>query len=292
MSLAGSPPRSLAGALAWARSRLADCSPSPELDAQVLLAGLLEVDRSYLRAWPERELAPAARTRFAARVARRAAGVPVAQLIGWREFWSLRLRVGRATLIPRPETELLVEAALESLPVGAALRALDLGTGSGAVALALAAERPAAEVDAVERDPAALAQAVANARGLGLANVRWFSGSWYAPVAGRRYRVVVSNPPYVDPAEAQLLDLELAHEPAAALYAQGSPLAALEEVAAGAPAHLEPGGRLAVEHGFRQGAAVRRLLRGAGFTEVQTRRDLQGHERVTVGLWLGNEAPS
>ena len=215
--------------------------------------------------------------------------MPVAQITGWREFWSLRLRVSPATLIPRPETELLVQVALDSLPPGSPGRVLDLGTGSGAVALAVAGERPEATVDAVERDPAALAQAVANARGSGCANLGWLAGDWYAPVAGRRYAVVVSNPPYVDAAEERLLDRELAHEPAGALYAGSRPLAALEQVIASAPAHLEPGGRLAVEHGFRQGEAVRRLFREAGLVDVATRRDLQGHERVTVGLWLGHE---
>lgn len=283
------PPLELGAALAWARSRLENHSVSAALDAQVLLADLLEVDRGYLLAWPERVLAATDRARFAARVARRAAGAPVAQLTGWREFWSLRLRVGRATLIPRPETEMLVEAALEAVPAGGSGRVLDLGTGSGAVALAIAGERPDALVDAVEREPAALAQAQANGRGLGLANLRWLPGDWYAPVAGRRYEVVVSNPPYVDPGEAELLEPGLAWEPAPALYAQGHPLAALQQVVAGAPRHLLPGGRLAVEHGFRQGGAVRELFRAAGLQQVETRRDLQGHERVTVGLWFGYE---
>lgn len=284
------PPPELGAALAWARTRLANHSPSAALDAQVLLAELLEVDRGYLLAWPERALAATDRQRFAARVARRAAGAPVAQLTGWREFWSLRLRLSRATLIPRPETEMLVEAALEAVPAGGSGRILDLGTGSGAVALAIAAECPAAVVDAVERDPAALAQAQANGRGLGLANLRWLAGDWYAPVAGWRYQVVVSNPPYVDPGEPELLDPGLAWEPAAALYAEGRPLAALQRVVAGAPQHLLPGGRLAVEHGFRQGAAVRDLFRAAGLQRVSTRRDLQGHERVTLGLWFGYES--
>ena len=285
------PPRpEIGAALGWAQARLQYHSPSAALDAQVLLAELLDVDRSYLLAWPERSIAATQRWRFAARVARRATGVPVAQLTGWREFWSLRLRVSRATLTPRPETEMLVEAALESLPAGGSGRVLDLGTGSGALALAIAAERPGTGVDAVERDPAALAQAQANGRGLGLANLRWLPGDWYAPVAGRRYAVVVSNPPYVDAAEPEFLDPGLAWEPAAALYAEGRPLAALQRVVAGAAQHLLPGGRLAVEHGFRQGAAVRELFRAAGLQRVESRRDLQGHERITVGLWLRDES--
>jgi release factor glutamine methyltransferase len=212
---------------------------------------------------------------------RRIAGEPVAYLTGRREFWSLDLELTPDVLVPRPETELVVERALEALSGRASPAVLDLGTGSGAIALAIAHERPDADVTATDTSRAALAVAADNARRLGIGNLRMLEGSWFEPVGGRRFEVVAANPPYVaagDPALAAL-----AHEPLAALVAGADGLEALAAIARAAPAHLQPGGRLVLEHGTRQGAAVRALLEGAGFVDVATRRDLAGHERVTEG---------
>jgi release factor glutamine methyltransferase len=212
---------------------------------------------------------------------RRIAGEPVAYLTGRREFWSLDLELTPDVLVPRPETELVVERALEALSGRASPAVLDLGTGSGAIALAIAHERPDADVTATDTSRAALAVAADNARRLGIGNLRMLEGSWFEPVGGHRFEVVAANPPYVaagDPALAAL-----AHEPLAALVAGADGLEALAAIARAAPAHLQPGGRLVLEHGTRQGAAVRALLEGAGFVDVATRRDLAGHERVTEG---------
>ena len=262
-------PQTLRQALSRAAARLGGQTDSPVLDAEVLLAHVLGKPRSHLHAWPEAELDEADARRFAALIERRAAGEPVAHLVGRREFWSLPLAVTPDTLIPRPETELLVEALLERLPAGRPARILDLGTGSGAIALAIRHERPAWTVTAVERSPAALAVARRNAQRLGL-TIDWRQGDWYAPVAGERFTAIVSNPPYV--AEA---DPHLAAGP------EG--LDDLERIVAGAPAHLAPGGWLLLEHGPDQATAVASLLKSRGFEETRCLRDLAGHDRVGLG---------
>jgi release factor glutamine methyltransferase len=214
-------------------------------------------------------------------VRRRLAGEPVAYLTGRREFWSLDLEVTPDVLVPRPETELLVERALAVLAGVQAPAVLDLGTGSGAIALAIASTRPDAAVTATDASPAALAVAERNARRLGISNVSFRAGDWYAALDRGRFDVILSNPPYVaagDPALAAL-----AHEPLRALVAGPDGLAALAAVAAGARERLRPGGWLLVEHGAGQGAAVRDLLTRAGLASVATRADLAGHERASEG---------
>lgn len=273
---------SIAELLTWGRGTLAGRVDTPGLDAEILLAHAIGANRGFLRAWPERYPAATETTRYRALTARRAKGCPIAYLTGRREFWSLDLHVTPAVLIPRPETELVVETALAAAPARGPV--LDLGTGSGAIALALAAEWPTAPVEAVDRSPSALGIARGNARALRIRNVRWLEGDWFAPVAGRRYRLIVSNPPYIDPGEPEPWRDDAAHEPRTALLTPADGLAAIHHIVARAPAHLEPGGRLILEHGFRQGAPVRRLLTAAGFREIATRHDLQGHERVTAGM--------
>lgn len=260
-------------------------------EATLLLAHVLERPTAWLYAHGDEELDPASVAGFQALVGRRAAGEPVAYLTASRGFWTLDLAVTPDTLIPRPETERLVELALERLPASGAPGVIDLGTGSGAIALALASERPRARVVATDRSAAALAVARANARRHRLANVEFVEGDWYAPVAGRRFDLIVSNPPYIAAGDSHLGTGDLRFEPAGALSSGADGLDALRVIAAGAPAHLEPGGWVLVEHGWEQGAAVRTLLAAAGLAEVWTAHDLEGRERITLGRRDANGGP-
>jgi len=250
-----------------------------ELDAEVLLAHVLGVPRARLRSHPEAAISAAHGTRYLELIARAMRGEPLAYLTGRREFWSLQLTVTPAVLIPRPETELLVERAL-ALGAPDEARVADLGTGSGAVALALARERPRWRIVATDISAAALAVARANAAQLGAARIEFLEGSWFGPLTGR-FDLLVSNPPYVaadDPAlEA------LGFEPALALTPGPDGLAVLRTLARAAGAHLAPGGWLLLEHGATQGAAVRAELVAAGLAHVRSHRDLAGHERMTEG---------
>jgi len=251
-------------------------SPLPRAEARLLLAVVLEVPVETLIARPERAVDDAAAARFATLAARRAQGEPVAYLLGRKEFFGRRFAVSPAVLVPRPETELLVELALERLRTRPQARVLDLGTGSGCLAVTLALECPQAAVVAVDRAADALAVARSNAQRLG-ARVEFASGDWYAAVGGR-FDLIVANPPYVAAADPHLA--ELRHEPQHALVAGDDGLADLRRIVGGAPAHLTGGGWLAVEHGHDQGASVRELFARAGFTAVETHRDLAGIERV------------
>jgi len=270
-------------ALTEAASRLRNHSDSPMLDSEILLASLLKRDRSYLFAWPERPLAEAETKAFTALVTRRAAGEPVAHLTGRREFWSLDLRVTADTLIPRPETELLVELALERLPRTSGVRLADLGCGSGAVALAIASERPECSVIATDRSVAALAVARENATRLGLDRVAFRHGQWCAPLAGERFAMVVSNPPYVAAGDPHLAEGALRFEPADALVSGPDGLDDIRAIVDCVGTILQPGGWLLLEHGWDQGRAVAALLTGAGLEAVTTHRDLAGQERVCSG---------
>lgn len=273
----------VAQALASARHRLV-ASDSAELDAELLLGFVLGLPRTRLIADDRRALDPGELERFDALVARRAAGEPVAYLTGRRGFWTLELEVTPDVLVPRPETELLVELALVRLPPGPC-RVLDLGTGSGALALAIASERADATVDAVDESAAATAVARRNAETAGLGNLRFGVGHWFEPVGGRHYHAIVANPPYLAADDPHLP--ALVHEPRGALVAGLTGLEALAEIAAGAGAHLLPGGWLLAEHGEAQGEAVRRLWTEAGLVEVATCRDLAGLERATIGRLPG-----
>lgn len=272
-----------ATALERAVRLLAPASSSPRLDAELLLAHVLGVERARLAALDDRPLAAAEDGAYAALLARRAAGEPVAYLLGRRDFWTLTLEVGPGVLVPRPETELLVEIALAALAVRPSPAVLDLGTGSGAVGLAIARERPDASVDLVDASPAALAIAERNRARLGLGNARLLAGDWFGAVAGRRYDLVTANPPYLAADDPHLGTAELRYEPAGALVAGPSGLEALAAIAAAAAAHLVPGGRLVLEHGATQGPAVRGLLEAGNLRDVATRTDLAGHERATAG---------
>jgi release factor glutamine methyltransferase len=249
-------------------------------DPAVLLAYVLDVPRARLSSHPELAVDAAAAEHYRRLLLRRAGGEPVAYLTGRREFWSLELTVTPAVLVPRPETELLVERALALAP-SAAARVADLGTGSGAVALALASERPAWQVIATDVSVEALAVARANAAALGLQRIDFRSGDWYAALPGESLDLIASNPPYVAADDAALLTLQ--HEPRRALTPGGDALASLRTLVRGAPQHLRPGGWLLLEHGLVQAAAVRAELVLAGFRHVRSHRDLAGHERITEG---------
>ncbi|QNP39857.1 peptide chain release factor N(5)-glutamine methyltransferase [Lysobacter solisilvae (ex Woo and Kim 2020)] len=253
------------------------------VDAEFLLVHVLDRPRSWLFAHRDDPVPDGVAAAFAALVARRAQGEPVAYLTGRRGFWRFDLAVTPATLIPRPETELLVELALERLPIERALRVADLGTGSGAIALALAHERPRAQVLASDASAQALAVARTNAQALGLANVGFREGDWFAPLAGECFDLIASNPPYIALDDPHLGEGDLRFEPAAALGSGADGLDAIRRIAAEAPAYLQAGGWLLLEHGWDQGAAVRGLLLAAGFVEVATERDLEGRDRVTLG---------
>lgn len=252
-------------------------------EAELLLAHVLGRARGWLYAHADAAVDADEARRFEALLERRAHGEPVAYLCGRRGFWTLDLAVTADTLIPRPETERLVELALERLPLGGGARIADLGTGSGAIALALAGERPDATVAATDASAAALAVADANARAAGLANVSFHAGDWFAALPGRRFDLVASNPPYVADGDPHLREGDLRFEPPAALSSGADGLDAIRAIAAAAPAHLSPGGWLLLEHGWTQGAAVRALLQAAGFVEVSTHRDLEERDRVTLG---------
>lgn len=255
-------------------------------EAEILLAAALNKPRSYLFAWPEAAVPDAAATRYRSWLESRRRGVPVAYLLGAREFWSLALQVNETTLIPRPETELLIEQALAlELPGNASV--VDLGTGSGAIALALATERPHWQITAVEQSEPALAVAKSNGQQLGLGNIDWTSGSWFSNLAGRRFALIVSNPPYIAEDDEYLSQGDLRFEPRAALASGVDGLDDIRIIVAASPEYLEAPGQILLEHGFEQGAAVRGLLSAAGFQNVVSHRDLAGHERVSGGLWAG-----
>lgn len=256
--------------------------PAGRLEAEILLAHALTTPRSFLYANPELELPDLRAGVFRKLVQRRAQGEPLAYLTGTREFWSLSLRVTPDVLIPRHETELLVEAGLEHIPVHRPVRVADLGTGSGAIALALASERGEAEVHASDISQAALGVARSNAELLGLPGVRFHEGSWCEPLSGR-FEVLLSNPPYVAAGDPHLLSGDLPHEPVQALSSGPDGLDSIREIVRQAPDYLAPGGWLMLEHGRDQGAAVRALLAEHGYTAVETRWDLSGQERVTLG---------
>ncbi len=277
------PSTAVARLLAEARAALSGRVDDPGREAEYLLAGVLGVERATLLTRAYLAVGASEAARYAGLVARRAAGEPAAYLLGRRAFWTLEFEVSPDVLVPRHETELLVELALDKLAGRAAPRVLDLGTGSGAVGLAIAAERRDARVTLVDASGAALAVATRNRDRLGLDDVECLGGSWYEPVATRRYDAIVANPPYLASDDPHLAGLELRHEPREALVAGRTGLEAIATIAAGARAHLAPGGWLLVEHGATQGADARALFVAAGLGAVATRADLARLDRVTMG---------
>ena len=271
-------------AIADAAARLSMVSESPRLDAELLICQALNVARSYLFAHPEDTLDPATAERFEALIARREDGTPMAYIHGSKEFWSLELMVSPATLVPRPDTEILVQHALALLPRGTTLDVLDLGTGSGAIALAIAKERPECRVTATDISADALAVAKENARQLDICNVEFVKGDWLQPLGGRQFDLVASNPPYVrkdDPALALLK-----HEPVSALISGEDGLDAIRQLAAECATVVKKGGHLLLEHGADQESDVAELLASHGWSDIRCHNDLAGHPRVTQATCL------
>jgi release factor glutamine methyltransferase len=262
-----------------ARKNLEQASESPRLDVEVLLARALDLPRSYLLAHPEELLDEASAARFFHAVEQRRQGMPLSYITGEKEFWSLSLAVAPGVLVPRPETELLVELALREIPRNGECSVLDLGTGSGAIAIALASERPACRFVASDVNPGALAVARHNAMKHGLANIEFVEGNWTAPVADERFNLIVSNPPYVRARDPALADLRF--EPEEALVAGDDGLDAIRTLARDCRRLLKEGGLLLLEHGAEQQAEVACILAGEGWARIHNFRDLSGLPRVT-----------
>ena len=264
-------------------------SDSAQLDAELLLCHVLNKPRSYLFTWPEKQLNTEQQQQFQALLAQRIQGQPVAYLIGSQGFWSLELAVAPSTLIPRADTEVLVEQAL-SCPLPEAtqqpIQVLDLGTGTGAIALALASERPAWQITAVDRVAEAVALAQTNQQQLRLTNVQILQSDWFAQLSGQRYQLIVSNPPYIAEQDPHLAQGDVRFEPISALTSGIDGLDAIRQIIQQAPDYLTAGGWLLLEHGYDQAQAVRGLLQARGFLAVASAEDLAKHQRVSFGQWL------
>lgn len=258
-------------------------SPTARLDAELLLAAALGKPRSFLHTWPERIVSTEAALAFAGYLKRRRTGEPVAYILGQQGFWKLDLEVAPHTLIPRPETEMLVEAALELVPAFAPTQVLDLGTGTGAIGLALANDRRQWKITAVDRVPEAVELAERNRQRLQLDNAEVLNSHWFSALEGRQFDLIISNPPYIAETDPHLSMGDVRFEPGSALTSGPDGLDDLRTIISEAPAHLTPGGWLLLEHGYDQGPAVRELLIRHGFERIQTRRDLGEHERITFG---------
>ncbi len=268
--------------------RLTTVSDSARLDAELLLSHVLDKPRSYLFSWADKALSEAELDAYQQLLARREQGEPVAHILGTQSFWTLDLEVSADTLIPRPDTETLVEQALDKLSDGP-YRVADLGTGTGAIALALASERPHWQVVGCDRIDAAVALAERNRERLALGNADFVLGSWFEPLDGT-FDMIVSNPPYIDPQDPHLQQGDVRFEPLSALIADDQGMADIDQIASQARNYLKEGGWLMFEHGYDQGAAARELLNTRGYQSVETVQDLGMRDRVTMGRWLrGNE---
>lgn len=265
---------------------IASGSDTPALDAAVLMCHALDKPRSYLLTWPERELDVTQQANFDDLLAKRIEGQPVAYIVGEREFWSLPLEVAPSTLIPRSDTERLVELALEKIPTIEG-DILDLGTGTGAIALALASEFPTRHVLGIDFQPEAQQLATRNGQKLNLPNAKFLQGSWFEPLDDKsQFACIVSNPPYIDKMDPHLAQGDVRFEPLTALVAEEKGLADLSYIAINARQYLKSGGWLLMEHGYDQGAAVRQILEDAGYQQVTTEQDYGHNDRVTLGCWL------
>lgn len=273
--------------LANAKQKLLLTSATPALDASVLLCHVLAKPSSYLLTWPEQELTVAQQQSFESLLARRLAGEPIAYLTGEREFWSLPLKVSPATLIPRPDTECLVEMALvKAKTISGAI--LDLGTGTGAIALALASELPETKIVAVDIQPQAVQLAQENASLLGFKQVTFLQGSWFEPLpSGTKFALIVSNPPYIDANDPHLQQGDVRFEPASALVAAEQGLADIKRISEQARHFLLPMGWLLFEHGYQQAEQVRECLSALGYHSVSSHLDYAGNPRISLGQWRG-----
>ena len=275
-------------AIRWAAGQFAACSESPRLDAELLLAHCLEKPRSYLYSWPEHPLDEPCWQRFQQLVRQRLQPTPVAYLLGRREFFSLEYAINPAVLVPRPETELLIELALQRIPAADSWRVCDLGTGSGIIAVTVASQRPACRVSACDLDPRCLALARDNAHRHGV-EVEFFESDWYLGLApGARFDLILSNPPYIAAGHPFLSRGDLLAEPRLALTPGPSGLEALRTIIAGAPDFLEPGGWLMIEHGYDQQLPVAELMAAAGFVDIRCENDASDLPRASVGRLNGD----
>jgi len=263
---------------------------SPVLEARLLLCYLLQKEQSYLYAWPEKQLSTTHWLAYQRLLQRRISNEPIAYITGQREFWSLTFRVTPATLIPRPETEQLVELALH-LHNNKKCHIADLGTGSGAIAAAVASERPNWQITATDNSDQALAIAKENFQNLKLNNIITYLGNWYnALPTNCQFDIIISNPPYITSSDRHLQRGDLTHEPLSALASGRDGLDDIRQIIKQAPQHLKQQGRLILEHGYEQSAAVRALLAKAGFQQLKTHQDLSGLERISEGVWSLEEA--
>jgi release factor glutamine methyltransferase len=271
-------------------AELQTLSDSPRLDVELILCQLLHKNRTWLFTWSDKTLTVTELEQFQKMFARRKAGEPIAHILGRREFWSLPLRVNNSTLIPRPDTELIVEMLLELFAQDDAVQSrncLDLGTGTGAIALAIASEKKHWQILAVDFSANAVALAQENRADLGFDHVHIQQSDWFAQIPAQQFDVILSNPPYIDPQDPHLEQGDVRFEPRSALIAANKGMADIEHIIAQAPRYLTAGGYLLLEHGYDQGEAVRALLNAHQFTQLHTRRDYGGNERITRGQWPG-----
>ncbi|KJY92551.1 peptide chain release factor N(5)-glutamine methyltransferase [Pseudoalteromonas piscicida] len=277
------PTLNIAQAVAWATSELLPHSESAKLDSEVLLLHVIDKNRTYLFTWPEAELSTLEQQRFEESIARRVTGEPVAHITGQREFWSLPLKVNNSTLIPRPDTETLVEHVLTlSMPNDA--QVLDLGTGTGAIALALASEYPAWQITAVDASADAVALAKSNQSQLGFKNVSILQSDWFSAVAEQQFDLIVSNPPYIDEADHHLSQGDVRFEPLSALVADDHGYADIFHIIRTAKLHLNSGGYLLLEHGFEQADKIQQFFAEMAYINILTIKDMAGCDRVTLAM--------
>lgn len=269
-------------ALKHASSKLLD-SDTSELDSEVLLAFLLKKNRSYLRAWPDLNLSSEELDTYQQLIEQRKSGQPIAYLTGEREFWSRSFIVSPDVLIPRPDTELLIDIAQQKFTASQAFSILDLGTGSGAIAITLALEFPNASVTAVDSSLKALAIANKNGQRLNAHKVKFIHSDWFEQVPIQTFDLIVSNPPYICQTDPHLLDGDVRFEPNSALIAMDEGLLDIKNIISNAPEYLKPNGILLFEHGYQQGALVKSLLELPGFKSIEQFQDIQGHTRATLG---------
>ena len=261
---------------------LSNNSDSAKLDSQILLAFVLDKPLSYLLSWPEKQVDSEKIQQFAGLLSRRNNNEPIAYIVGVKEFWSLELMVSPATLIPRPDTETLVELVLNQLSHHSTLTCLDLGTGTGAIALALASEQPNWKIDAIDFNHDAVELAQKNAQRLNLSHVNIFQSDWFDQIPSKqRYQIIVSNPPYIDSTDPHLMDGDVCYEPKSALVADNQGLADIIHIAENARKYLAPNGQLYFEHGYQQGKAVREIFEKLGYAQPSTEIDLNGNDRIT-----------
>lgn len=275
---------SIQQALQQASQQLVNSSDSPRLDAELLLAHSLQCNRSYLYTWPEHSLTMSIERTFSKLIQQRQQGQPIAYLVGYREFWGRDFQVSPATLIPRPDTELLIEMALTKIPPQQAYRVLDLGTGSGAIAITLAKERPQASIVAVDFSASALNIARANAAKHQTNNINFYYSNWFSALQAQdTFDVIVSNPPYISATDPHLKCDDIQHEPLTALIAGTDGLDDIRHLITMTPNFLSTEGWLLLEHGYNQGKEVVHLLQQAGYRQIQCQRDMAGHDRASLG---------